>query len=385
MFYDTVGKSDRENIQANRASSRSAAYGGAIYASSAAAARAAKGITTEEELIIDDYGWLMSDENLRVGSLGESFAKFWGPGGGGSNICNVFTASALPGLRNIFGDSKGETSLEDYGINYGRVSGLSRYVVLGGGRTLEGGGGGGASTTPVPFLIGEYWSTYRYQAQSINLPPVSYLKAIRPPKMGNAFFGNVDRRATIRIMDKEGLCWYATTNFVLQNVNKRSSENMSLMQTSEGTIPLFGEPQLRVFTISGVLLNAEDYDWAREWKMNWDSYFAASTLLDNNARFYLLYGGWLLGGYLMEYTIAESAKSPFMDIIQCQVMVTDYEPLPDMTELEYEKGGVLVDQWASKESFISGQNIRSAGTIIAHDIGQPDLTDAVNGSETTPS
>ncbi len=289
-----------------------------------------------------------------------------------SNSC-VFSGV---GRKNVVSNRWPQTScLKDYSEPYclGDIP-TDRTYWTGGTEGPGGGGVGGGGPVPVPFLLGPGWQTYRYYGLGLNdnnLLDLRYIDAVRPPgQHGFRPHGDTDRHATIRIMDRDGKCWYATTNILILSIQKSSADTMISIQTFDGAMPFFGEPAHRVFSIKAALLNAKEYDWAREWQWNWDNYLKGSTTLENDARFFMLYDAWLIGGHILGYSGMESSNSPYLEQMIFQVFVTDYIPLPELQVIsisETEKA----ERWRNKGNYIEtlpdkskGQRYRRPGMTL---------------------
>lgn len=212
-------------------------------------------------------------------------------------------------------------------------------------------GGGPTGPTPLPFLIGATWNPYRLNNTGYTIPPLDYLQAKRQPKFGDfAEHGLVNRTATIRIIDTTGTCWYATSNYIITGVQKQDQARFVKTETSDGDyISVLGSSP-RIFRITGELISATDYEYAKDWQWHWDRYLKGTATYDHDARFYLLYGGWILGGHLLNFQTAENSVSPYKDQLMFSVYVTDYTPLPILsTETEkmvteaYTDGSLLPD------------------------------------------
>lgn len=199
-------------------------------------------------------------------------------------------------------------------------------------------GSGVAGPVPLPFLIGPTWDPYRRTEGSITIPPLDYLEAKRQPGWGDyREHGNVNRVATIRIIDTEGTCWYATSNYIITGVQKREQTKFIKIQTSEGDYTSMNGSSPRVFRFTGELLSMNEFEYAKDWLWNWDRYLKGTVTSENNARFYMLYGGWIVEGHLVNYQMVEAAMSPFKNQFVFDAYITTYMPLPKMTESTSDK------------------------------------------------
>ena len=332
-YYSSVNISDKSAIQSKISSSLSIAGAASIYSASASAARALHGITTREELIANCVGWLMSDEVLNIGtSPSATWSKFWGPGGGGSNICNVFEPSCLNNLRIFFNDTTESTGIDSYGIDYSRVQNISRLAYNGGSGTMGSGGGGGAPALEIEFMTGGLWGSRRFADPNFALEPVlraGFMPARRPSgKKGFRSSADADKRATLHIMGLDGKIWFSTSDFILQEVQKMEGQVAARVSSMEGSTVKFVCAKDRIFLFGGFLMNMPNYDWARNWEFYWHRYLSGSTNAANRCRAILIYDDKCIEGYITEYNTTSLSVGDYFEPLNFKMYISNYMIMP---------------------------------------------------------
>lgn len=215
------------------------------------------------------------------------------------------------------------------------------------------------SSPAIPFLIGSplrpvRQANYDGSVNWENLPDI--------PRQIFPYFKRHpgDRRATIRVITNDGICWFSSTNFIVQKISKADSETIAPLPTFDGTTGIFLNPKPRTFAISGGLISADDYQWARSWEYNWSRYLKGSVTHQSSARIFFLYGGWLLGGHLLNYSLSEAAASPHYCGIEVSIYVTDYTPLPNN----------MAEDWEESTGENSGSYYRQSGKTLDEVMGR---------------
>jgi hypothetical protein len=124
------------------------------------------------------------------------------------------------------------------------------------------GSGGPAGPTPLPFLIGATWDPYRRNTDGIVIPSLDYMEAKRIPKIGDfSEHGIADRTATVRIVDINGTCWYATSNYIITSIQKQEQVKFNKVETSEGDYMTTHGIDPRFFRIT-VFVSMDEFKYA---------------------------------------------------------------------------------------------------------------------------
>lgn len=231
----------------------------------------------------------------------------------------------------------------------------SRPIYVGG---VDGsfGGGGGITALDVDYRS-SFWKMPDVASEQFRLEPVleaGFLPAIRPSDLGGIAL-HADRHATIRVMSIDGSRIYATTNFMLQSVNKNVEEDFTPLKSIWGTSLQFMREKFKLYRLDFQMLDAKNFDWQRAWKKAWNSYIRGSVLAANKWRFYVLYGSHLLGGYPIKYRDASSADEEPLTKMSITLFITDDESLPKMTRME-SKTGLVYFQWTGT-TYVSGMGV----------------------------
>ena len=151
-------------------------------------------------------------------------------------------------------------------------------------------------------------------------------------------------------------CYYATSNFFLTAVSKNDQEQVNILNSFNGEMPFFIGSEPRLYSFRGGLLNTTDFDWARSWYVNWQKYLAGSTTSTNNARFYILYGGRLLSGHLVDFQLQEAATRPYICDMSFTAFIIESIPLPRMVYEDSTGSYVLSDNGRYIDKVILDKN-----------------------------
>lgn len=210
-----------------------------------------------------------------------------------------------------------------------------------------GGGGTGESYMQADFRSSPF-QLPDIDIQRFRLEPVmraGFLPARRPGKAGG-IREHPSRYSTMRVMGIGGDAVFATTNFMLTNVREESSENFSVDPSLWGLSIRFDIEKYSIYTLSIDLINAQNFDWLRQFKYAWKNYLRGSVLAGNQWRFYILSGARLLGGYPVKYQMLSSAKDEPSIQMSMIMIITDDEALPKMQEIVDKRSGLTFFKWS---------------------------------------
>lgn len=120
------------------------------------------------------------------------------------------------------------------------------------------------------------------------------------------------------------------SNFIIQNVTEQRVEKSQIVETfGEDFIFFFGE-RPRFITVTGILLNTNDFNWKSEFWTNYDQHFRGTKLVEQNARLYMFYDDVVVEGYMMQAQAVEGAETPYHLPFQFQMFVTNYAILSNV-------------------------------------------------------
>lgn len=141
------------------------------------------------------------------------------------------------------------------------------------------------------------------------------------------------------------------SNFIIQSISEQRAEKQQVILTfGEPYIFFFGE-QPRMITVSGVLLNTEDFNWRAEWWANYEQFLRGTQCVRQRTRAYLSWDDIVVEGYITQANSAEDASNQNLVQFQFQMFLTNYQNISDI-------GGINA-HWAGKEIALDPSTIQS--------------------------
>ena len=125
------------------------------------------------------------------------------------------------------------------------------------------------------------------------------------------------------------------SDFILQRVDDQRVEKQQIIETFGDTFVYFFGERPRTVTISGVLINTDDFNWRAEFWDNYDKFFRGTKLVEQNARCYLAYDTIVLEGYPLSATAVDSAEEPYTIPFQMTFLLTDYHEYSTVGETRF--------------------------------------------------
>jgi hypothetical protein len=118
-----------------------------------------------------------------------------------------------------------------------------------------------------------------------------------------------------------------TTNFLLQTVTETRNEKVQYVSTFGSTYGFFFGEQPRIVNCSAILLNTPDFNWEKEWWVNYGEVLRGSSLTSSNSKAYLKFDGQTVIGYLTNCTTTKNAQDPNLVNLNFSMFVeqVDYE------------------------------------------------------------
>lgn len=223
-------------------------------------------------------------------------------------------------------------------------------------------GSGAAANLDVDFK-GSPWKMPEVNEERFKLENVlkmGFLPGLRPGHPTNqAPYGGIvhhpSRYSTIRVMSIDGSCVYATTNFMLEGIQRVVEEDYRPSRGfEENLLQLHGE-KFKLYSLKLKMIDSANFDWMRGWDRAWQRYMRASVLAENKWRFYILSGAKMYGGYPLKYSDTSSAADEPCADLSVVMFVTDDVPLPVMVRL-VNKEGMEYFKWSKEGAvFVSGE------------------------------
>ena len=109
---------------------------------------------------------------------------------------------------------------------------------------------------------------------------------------------------------------YYTHNFLLQNITETRNEKSQFITTFGATYGFFFGEQPRLINCTAILPNTADFEWHKEWWLNYESRLRGTSLTSSNSKVQLKYGGGrdetAVFGYITNCTTISSSQDPYV-------------------------------------------------------------------------
>lgn len=114
------------------------------------------------------------------------------------------------------------------------------------------------------------------------------------------------------------------TDFILRQVTEQRVEKQQIVDTFGDFYVFFYGEQPRVLSLSGLLVNTEDYNWRSQFWYNYENYFRGTKLVQINARVYLAWDTIVIEGYPLQATASEASTEPYSVNFSMSILLTNY-------------------------------------------------------------
>ena len=101
-----------------------------------------------------------------------------------------------------------------------------------------------------------------------------------------------------------------TSNFVLQSVTETRNEKAQFVTTFGATYAFFFGEQPRIINCSAILPNTADFEWSKEWWLNYEERLRGTSLASTNTKVRLQYDEQVVTGYLTNCTTIQTSMEP---------------------------------------------------------------------------
>ena len=109
---------------------------------------------------------------------------------------------------------------------------------------------------------------------------------------------------------------YYTHNFLLQNITETRNEKSQFITTFGATYGFFFGEQPRMINCTAILPNTADFEWHKEWWMNYEGRLRGTSLTSSNTKAELKYGSGRdqtsVFGYITNCTTIASSQDPYV-------------------------------------------------------------------------
>lgn len=116
-----------------------------------------------------------------------------------------------------------------------------------------------------------------------------------------------------------------TTNFLLQSVTETRNEKVQYVTTFGSTYAFFFGENPRIINCSAVLLNTPDFNWEKEWWVNYEKVLRGSSLTSANSTATLNFDGQTVTGFLTNCTTIKNAQDPYLVNLNFSMFVRSVE------------------------------------------------------------
>lgn len=199
-----------------------------------------------------------------------------------------------------------------------------------------------ASTSALDTLFALRARRLRTESQRPSqLPNANERAAIRRPYRGIQI--KEDTYATMSIVDGNGIPiklisesavdWpednkgrvdvYA--DFIIQQISEERTEKSQILETFGDSFVFFFGERPRILSISGMLMNTDDFGWRGQFMENYEQYLRGSKLVERNARLYLSWDTIVVEGYPINVSASEDAQNPYTVNFEMQIFLTNYK------------------------------------------------------------
>ena len=113
-------------------------------------------------------------------------------------------------------------------------------------------------------------------------------------------------------------------DFILQQITEERSEKNQIIETFGDSFVFFFGERPRMLSISGLLMNTDDFGWRAQFMRNYEDHLRGSKLVQRNARLYLAWDTIVIEGYPINLSASEDSGNPYSVNFQMQIFLTNY-------------------------------------------------------------
>jgi hypothetical protein len=123
------------------------------------------------------------------------------------------------------------------------------------------------------------------------------------------------------------------SNFLIQSIAEQRVEKQQVVLTFGAPYIFFFGEQPRMITVSGILLDTEDFNWRAEWWENYDLYLRGTPNVRNHTRVYLSWNDIVVEGYVTQANATEDAGNRNLVQFQFQMFLTNYQNISSIGDI----------------------------------------------------
>lgn len=153
------------------------------------------------------------------------------------------------------------------------------------------------------------------------------------------------------------------SNFIIQSVQEQRAEKQQVIMTFGAPYIFFFGEQPRIITVTGVLLNTEDFNWRAEWWENYEMYLRGTQCVRQKTRVYLSWDDIVVEGYIFQANAIDDAKERNFVQFQFQMFLTNYQNISSIGDADSHWAGKDIDLDPSTLD-LPGQAGRSSTQLV---------------------
>ncbi len=123
------------------------------------------------------------------------------------------------------------------------------------------------------------------------------------------------------------------SNFLLQSISEQRAEKQQIVLTFGAPYIFFFGEQPRIISVTGILLDTEDFNWRAEWWENYDLYLRGTQNVRNRTRVYLSWNDIVVEGYVMQASASEDSSNRNLVQFQFQMFLTNYQNISSVGDI----------------------------------------------------
>jgi len=118
-----------------------------------------------------------------------------------------------------------------------------------------------------------------------------------------------------------------TTNFLLQSLTETRNEKAQYIPTFGATYAYFFGESPRLINCSAILLSTNNFDWEREWWVNYANFMRGTSLVASNSKVRFEFDEYVICGYMVNATTIRQATDPSIIQLNFSLFVSSVNTL----------------------------------------------------------
>lgn len=131
------------------------------------------------------------------------------------------------------------------------------------------------------------------------------------------------------------------SDFIIQSITDQRVEKQQIIETfGDSFVYFFGE-RPRIVTVSGLLMNTEDFNWRSQFWENYENHLRGTQLVRANARCYFSYDTIVMEGYPIQAQAADDSNQQYSVPFSMTMFLTNYYDYSSIGEIRFPGFGEL--------------------------------------------